>query len=62
MEQQLTDQQAEEYLLDQLTAVLVRILGRRDAERFIVACIVKAEAEAEIAHIRGWPTSEDWVH
>ena len=58
----LTDAQVDEVLLDQLTATLVRILGRENAFRFIVACIVKAEAENEIARIRGWPTRDDWVH
>lgn len=60
--EQLTDEQANELLLDQLTATLVRILGRENAHRFIVACIVKAQAEDEIARIRGWPTRDDWVH
>ncbi len=60
--EQLTDEQAEEFLLDQLHGVLVGIVGRKDAVRFILACILKAEAEDEIARIRGLPTSEDWIH
>ncbi len=48
-----TDEQAEEDLLNQLYATLVGILGRENALRFILAHMVKAEAENEIAKIRG---------
>jgi uncharacterized membrane-anchored protein YjiN (DUF445 family) len=58
--EQLTDEQAEEALLNQLAATLVRILGRKNALRFILARMVKAEDE--IARIRGWPTRHDWLH
>ena len=48
--------------LRQMLNCLIAVYGRRDSFNLLVAMQVKAQAEDQIAVIRGWPTSEDTVH